>query len=322
MKLLTLKSLRIFLLILLLITQTAVAQEYDFRVMVSKGENKVKQPGSKWILLKTGMKLFGESKLKITNEGYVGLVHASGKTIELKEARVYDISALSKSAGANSKSIVSKYADFVISKMAPEVIEENRKKYASVTGSGERGLYDTDIHLYAPKTAKLLNSSASLTWEYVDENSNFIISIKNILGERILTAETSTPFYVVDFKNDKITELSIMNILIVQVQLKNDTSITSQEVAISLLDNNERQDLDKSLTELSSNLGQNSSLSNLILAEFYEENGLLLDAITSYENALLLSPEIDYFQEVYDEFLIRNELKIPESIDRDALENK
>ncbi len=311
MKLLNLKSLRIIFLALLLITQTAVAQEYNFRVMVSKGENKVKRPGSKWILLKTGMKLFEESKLKIANEGYVGLVHASGKTIELKEAGVYDTSTLSKSAGANSKSIVSKYANFVMSKMKPEVIEENRKKYASVTGSGERGLYATDIHLYAPKTVKLLNSSAALTWEYVDKNSNFIISIKNILGEQILTAETSTPFYVVDFKNKKIAELNIMNILIVQVQLKNDPSITSQEIAISLLDNDERQDLDKNLTELVSNLGRNSSLSNLILAEFYEESGLLLDAITSYENALLLSPKIDYFQKVYDEFLIRNELKIP-----------
>ena len=60
-----------------------------------------------------------------------------------------------------------------------------------------------------------------------------------------------------------------------------------------------------------------TSINNLILAEYYEEKGLVLDAITSYEGAVRMSPDVEYFQEAYDEFLIRNRLKSPEKVDGD-----
>ncbi len=294
-----------------ILSQVGFAQDYAFRVLVNKGENKVKTVDAKWKPLKTGAKLKEGDKVKLVSNSYMGLVHNSGKTLELKEDAIYDIALLSEKLRESSKSVVSKYADFVISKMAPEVIESNRRKYASVTGSGERGLYDTDIHLYAPKTAKLLNSNAIITWVHKGENKNYIISIKNILGDQILKMETSSTSYALNFKNKKIAEGAIMNIIIVRVYLKSDPSVISQEIAISLLDGEERQELEDSLLELVASLGGNSALNNLILAAFYEEKGLILDAIASYENALVLLPKISYFQESYDEFLIRNQLKEP-----------
>ncbi len=305
----------LIVLVIGLITQATYAQDYEFRVLANNGSIKVKVVEKKWAALKTGARLNKGDKLKISANSYLGLVHSSGRTMELTEAGTFDITTLSAGFDNKSKNIVSKYADYVISKMTPEVVEQNRKKYASVTGSVERGLYDTDIHLFVPKTVKLLNTNAALTWAYEGENNTYIVLIKNILGDSIFTAETSTPFYMLNFKNDRIVKESIMNIIIVKVLLKNDTSIASQEVAISLLDSDEKLELNTSLSELVSNLGRKSSLNNLILAEFYEEQGLILDAITSYENALIISPDIDYFQEVYNEFLIRNRLKSPSDID-------
>ena len=299
----------VLILIACFLVQTANSQSYTFKVLANQGQNKVKSSDSKWEYLKTGTRLNKGDKLKITSNGYLGLVHSSGKTLELTESGSFDVGTLSDKIVSNSTSIVSKYADYVISKMAPEKIEQNRRKYASVTGSVERGEDDSDILLFVPKNGKLLNSKASLIWEYGGDDSEYVVSIKNIFGDQILTTEVSMPFYSVDFKNDKIAEGSIMNFIIVKVELKNDSSVASQEVAISLLDGEEELEAKKILSELVSSLGKNSSLNNLILAEFYEEQGLILDAITSYENALILSPDVDYFQEVYDEFLIRNGLK-------------
>ncbi len=312
-KLIIMKRIVVFLVITIaLITHRAYAQDYTFRVLANKGINKAKKAGSKWTVLKTGSRLNEGDKLKLSNDSYLGLVHANGKTLELKQAGSYDIKILSDQLGANTKSMVSKYADFVISKMAPEEIEKNRKKYASIAGSGERGLYDTDIHLYLPKTLVLLNTKAIISWNYKDENEVFIVTIKNIFGEKILVAESTKTSYTINYEDDNVENGSINNIITIEVSLKSNASIISQEIAIRLIDSTDEQGVRLRLTNLKSNLGELSSLNNLILAEFYEENGLVLDAITSYEDALLLSPEIEYFREVYDEFLIRNELKKPE----------
>jgi len=307
------KRIIVFLAIsIVLISHKGFTQDYAFRVLANKGLNKVKTGGSKWAVLKTGSRLNEGDKLKLSKDSYLGLVHASGQTLELKQAGSYDVKVLSDQLGTTTKSIVSKYADFVISKMAPEEIEKNRKKYASVTGSGERGLYDTDIHLYLPKTLALLNNRAIISWDFKDKNEIFLVIIKNIFGEEILVEEASKTSFIINYENDNIKNGSINNIITIEVSLKSNASVISQEVAIRLINSVDEQEIRSRLTSLKSNLGKPSSLNNLILAEFYEENGFMLDAITSYEEALLLSPDVEYFREVYDEFLIRNELKKPE----------
>jgi cytochrome c-type biogenesis protein CcmH/NrfG len=45
------------------------------------------------------------------------------------------------------------------------------------------------------------------------------------------------------------------------------------------------------------------------LAGFYEENKLFIDAITAYEQAIKLAPDVPTYQEAYEEFLLRNKLK-------------
>ena len=42
------------------------------------------------------------------------------------------------------------------------------------------------------------------------------------------------------------------------------------------------------------------------MAEFYEQYDLKLDALTSYEYAIMESPDVDYFKDAYLEFLMRN----------------
>ena len=49
-----------------------------------------------------------------------------------------------------------------------------------------------------------------------------------------------------------------------------------------------------------------SAFENLILAEFYEQNNLILDASTCFEKAMILKPQVNYFKDAYKEFLMRN----------------
>ena len=52
-----------------------------------------------------------------------------------------------------------------------------------------------------------------------------------------------------------------------------------------------------------------NALNKLLFASFFEENQLLVDAITYYNQALAISPDPDGFTKLYDNFLQRNGLK-------------
>ncbi len=312
------KKLSLIVIVLGMLAQGAFAQDYAFRVLASKGQNMVKSASSDWKTLKTGAKLYKGEEVKLDANGYMGLVHASGKTMELKESATYNISKLSADLGSSSQNIASKYADFVMSKMSPEKKEENRRKYASVTGAVERGSSDASINIYMPQSVSVLNNSTIIRWEPVKENAIYTISLKNLFEEKILVAETSDSFYTIDFDNEEIKSAIVENLIIVNVSLKDDESVSSKNAAIELMTTEDAKTYKVELSGLEANIGSESSINNLILAEFYEEKGLVLDAITSYENAVKLSPDVEYFQEAYDEFLIRNGLKSPADVDSDV----
>ena len=286
------------------------AQDYDFRVLVNKGQNEVKSGSTSWQALKTGSKLKGGQELKIVDGGYVGLVHSSGKTQELKSAGTYDIATLSSGVVAGSKNIATKYADFVLSKMSPEEREQNRRKYASVTGAVERGDDDASINLYMPTSVSVFNTNAIIRWDAVKENATYQVKLKNLFEEVIMVAETSETSYLIDFTNSKIVGSADENLIIVNISMKNNEEIKSKDAAIEMVTKDDEPEFAGELNDLQASLGEaQSSINGLIMAEFYEENNLVLDALTSYEQSIKLSPDVPYFQEAYDEFLMRTGLK-------------
>ena len=52
-----------------------------------------------------------------------------------------------------------------------------------------------------------------------------------------------------------------------------------------------------------------TALNKYILAGFYEENNLFIDAISAYEEAIRLAPEVVTYKEAYDDFLLRHGIK-------------
>ena len=298
-------------LVLLLVSGFVVkAQDYDFRVLVNKGANEVKAGSGSWAALKTGAKLKDGEEIKIVDDGYLGLVHSSGKTQELKSAGTYDVATLSSGVVAGSKNIATKYADFVLSKMSPEEQEENRRKYASVTGAVERGDDDASINLFMPTSVSIYNSTAIIRWDPVKPNAIYQVKLKNIFEEVIMVAETTDTSYPIDFNDPKIANAAIENLVIVKVFLKDNEDIKSKDAAIERITKEDEPEFAGELADLKSSLGgTETSINDLILAEFYEENGLMLDALTSYENSIKLSPDVPYYQEAYEEFLLRTGLK-------------
>jgi len=287
---------------LALCSYSGYSQDYVFKVLANKGDNTYKSASGSWEALKTGTKLVSGDVVKTISGSYLALIHATGKPLELKEAKEYKIDDLNSQMSGGETGIVGKYANFVASKMAPEEREENRKKYASVTGATERGF--DQIKVFMKTTADVFNNTAIIRWKPQANAEAYELTLKNIFDDVIMVTETSDNYYKVDFNDSRLKDIDLV---IVNVKVKGSKESNSGDYAIQRLNEDDSQKYKSELDELSAALDPNSAINNLILAEFYEQNNLLLDALTSYETAIQKSPDVDYFKDAYTEFLMRNQ---------------
>src|SRR5688572_17491797 len=86
---------------LVLAVSFVFAQDYAFKVMANKGSNEVKS-GDTWQPLKTGASLKATDELKLVDNAYIGLIHATGKPLEVRQAGNYKVSDLAGKISAGT----------------------------------------------------------------------------------------------------------------------------------------------------------------------------------------------------------------------------
>ncbi len=288
-------------LLLVLSIGLVFGQDYAFKVLGTKGDNEVKS-GDNWVSLKTGSTIKAGETVKLGADSYLGLLHSSGRTLELKDEGEYQVADLEKKMSSGSASIASKYADFVLSKMTNSSGQGNNM---AVTGAVERSADDAGIKVNLPSSTELYNPDAIITWKPVEGNPEYDVVLKNMFDEVIMETTTNEPSIKLNFDDPKLKD---QRLVIFSVKLKNDDSKHSGEYGIKKLTRDEAESIKSSLDSLKSEIGDNTALDKIILASFYEENNLIIDAATNYEYAIEMSPGVDDFKNAYKEFLARNGL--------------
>ena len=277
------------------------AQDYAFKVMANKGSNEVKS-GSVWQALKTGDKLNKQDELKVAENSYVALVHSSGKPIELKESKTYSIADLAAKVSPGA-SVVSKYTDFILSSNSAEA----KKNRLSATGSVVRAL-DGDINVLLPPSqfGDTFNPLVYIKWETKVAGPYEVVA-KNMFGDELIKIETSENAIQINRNDPKFKNEDIL----IEVRSKGDKKKTDKSYLLRRL-SSERQNLIKKLiAEMGEDIQQETALNKFIMAGFYEENKLFVDAIGAYEEAIKLAPDVPTYKEAYEEYLLRNKLKKP-----------
>ena len=285
---------------LLLVGASVFGQGYTFKVLANKGANEVKS-GSEWVPLKTGTSLKEGDELKLSENSYLGLVHNSGKTLELKESGNHKIADLASKINTGGTNVASKYADFVLSKMSAE----EKTSRLSATGAVHRAVVNSSINVYMPNSVDVYNEKALIEWGALEGENVFVVKVVNMFGDELLSAESAENKYILDLNDEKIKKEAA---LLVTVSVKGNEEMKSEEVAIKRLPNDKAEIVRTNLGELMSEVDSKNALNNYILAGFYEENRLLLDALFYYEEAMKLAPDVDSYKEAYEEFLFRNGL--------------
>ncbi|MBY0426217.1 MAG: hypothetical protein K2Q22_11315 [Cytophagales bacterium] len=275
------------------------AQE-TFKVLASRGTNSFLVNGASSKLV-TGTKLNNGATVTVGENSYVGLVHKSGKSVELKKAGTFAINDLEKQVTASSSSASKKYADFVMNELSKGGTKDYHSNM-SVTGSVERGSDDELLKAVCPNSTDILNQTFKLSWLPVEGAKSYVLSISNMFEEEILKMETIDNIAVIDLSR---INLNGQKAIIWSVSVKEKPEIKSGNHALKFLEPNKQVELKTSLTEIKKELGDESALNKIILAGFYEKNNLYVDAIDSYKEAIKLEPDVQEYKDAYNSFLAR-----------------
>ena len=288
-------------LLLTFFSALAFAQDYAFKVLANKGTNEVRS-GNDWVPIKTGASLKKEDELKLSANSYMGLVHATGKPLELKQEGSYKVSDLEGKVKGGT-SVLTKYTDFILSSNSAEA----KKNRLSATGAVDRG-DNAAIQLMLPQNqhSGIYNNLAIISWDGSKVAGPYIATIRNMFDDELDQLETPETSFQIDLSDPKFSK---ENALLIEVKSKSDPKQVSKQHLIKKLAPAEQESVKKSLSEIMGEVEEKTALNKFILAGFYEENNLFIDAISAYDEAIKLAPDVNAYKEAYDDFLIRHGIK-------------
>jgi hypothetical protein len=277
--------------VLLALYVTSIAQDYEFKVLVTKGKNDFKS-GNAWDALKVGTSLKKTDEIKVGANSYLGLIHNSGKPVELKESKTYKISDLIAKVSAGP-SVLNKYTEFIIS--------SNTQKKGNLTATGAVHRGSNTIRVFLPKTelAYAFGDSITVQWEKDKASPPYIVTFTTFFGDELYKTETNGNSVTINLNDASFAKENEFN---VQVVSKKDRK-QSEPYVIRKVKKDEKARVKPLLTDVLSQTKENTAINKLWQAGFFEKEKLFIDAATAFQKAVKLEPGL---QEQYDDFLIRN----------------
>jgi len=300
------KTIKLSLILGFLVSVSALyaqpTKDYEFKVLANKGTNEVKT-GDTWQPLKTGASLRKSDEVKLSDNAYIGLVHASGKPMELKQAGVHKVDELSKKVGGGA-SVLNKYTDFILSSNSAEA----KKNRLSATGAVHRDVESASIKLMLPEIqhSGIYNSVAVISWEGTKVEGPYVVTLRNMFDDELTKFTTPETTVQIDLTDPKY---AAENAIFIDVVSQADPKQSSKRHLIKKLSPAEQEKIKVNLNEIMGEVSEATALNKLILAGFFEEQSLFIDAISAYEEAIKLAPDVPSYKEAYDEFLLRHGLK-------------
>ncbi len=283
---------------LLFVSGQIRAQDYTFKVLVNKGKNEMKTRDG-WQQVKVGSSLKQADELKVVENAYLGLVHVSGKALEVKQSGKYTVTELAARVNGGT-SVLNKYTDFILS------ANTGPGNNLTATGAVNRGVDKIDVYLPRPEQSVVYNNKVTITWEEDKTLAPYTAIFKSMFGDELVAMETNGNSVEID-----LGDLNFENEdnIIVTVLSKRDKAKVSNDYTLKKLSRGDKERIRNLFQEIAGQTADQTALNKLVIAGFYEKNNLLVDAITAFQDAIKLAPDVPAYVEVYNDFLLRNSIK-------------
>ncbi|MDX2191094.1 MAG: hypothetical protein SFY32_14630 [Bacteroidota bacterium] len=278
------------------------AQTEAFKVLASRGKNTL---GDGTALI-AGKKLNDKDVIKVGDASYLGLIHTTGKTVEIKEAGTYKVADLVAKAVAKNSNITKKYSEYVIGEMTKSEsgdIHANYQKNMKVTGSVERAISTASITLCLPKTSSVIEDINVVSWAKNPKATGYTVEVLNMFDDVILSKETTDTTFTIDFNSIKMPKDNTL-----MVRVKSNADLKSDSYVIKRMIESKNPDVFSDKAMFAKEFNEESALNYMMKASFYAQNNLFVDAKKAFESAIRLEPGVVEYKSAYMNFLAKNGL--------------
>ncbi|MDX2196157.1 MAG: hypothetical protein NW207_07045 [Cytophagales bacterium] len=278
------------------------AQSEVFKVLASRGKNTL----SDGTAIVAGKKLSNSDVVTVGANSYLGLIHNSGKSVEVKEAGTYKIAELASKALAKNSSVTKKYSDYVLGELTKSDgadIHAQYQKNMKVTGSVERAISSASIALCLPKSSSIIETVNTISWVKNPKATSYTVEILNMFDDVILSKETSDTSFTFDINSIKMPKDNTL-----MVRVKANSELKSDNFVLKTMNISKNPDVVADNDFLKKEYSEESALNYLMKASFYAQNNLFIDAKKSFEAAIRLEPEIVEYRNAYKNFLAKNNM--------------
>jgi hypothetical protein len=288
----------------------AIAQPKDaFKVLATRGNNTVINTGtSTAVPLTLGAKLYENQEISLQEGGYLSLIHLSGKSLELKKGGKYQVDDLVKNLQSNQSGMAAKYANFVLGELTKndQDINKEHRKNMTVTGSVERSTGSDAIRVNLPKSLVIWDKSLPIQISNGSESeTGYHFVVMNLFEEKIAEGDFKGTVQTINFPDNK--DLEAQGALL-QISSMSNPALKSSMISIRLPDAGTRSKIEGELAMLQQELPEQNATNKLVMATYFEEKKLFLEAYKSYQSALAMEPEVEAFRIAFEQFLKRNGL--------------
>ena len=278
------------------------SQEILFTVMSVKGPVQTKSSAGAWAKVHSGDKLKTGDKIKLGAGDYTGLVHAKGKTIELKSAGEYDVSSLVQNVSKGEASFNVRFASYV----ANEMVSKDKSKKMTMLGAVVRSMGIPTIEIGIPDAITVIDPQVTFNWYTLKSVKGYVFRLINPSGQTIFMKDTKDTSLTVNIEPMRLNP-SLKYSWIVSSDA--DESLNSDAHALSVLPASKKKAIQDTIAQMKKELpDEKSALNNFLFAKFYESAGLNLNAMQCYENAYTISGGAEDYAAEYGRFLSENNL--------------
>ncbi len=271
-----------------------MAQDKVFTVMAVQG---AVTNGGKTVGV--GSQLSSNAVLTLGDRAYIGLLHKSGNSVEFKAAGNYDLKAQHDKLASKTKGFQQKYMDYVVSGVTAKNGGGSYQRNMSVTGSVDRALAKNEIIVPLPMKVTLINENFGISWMDEAKDQTYTITVTNMKEEPVAKFESSSSSAQIDLSQ---VALESEQYYLLTVTSQNGKR-KSNTVNFFIPGNAEKKQLMDELKEVSESMDLETSVGLAAYGQICEDKKLMLEALQAYKKAKELSPDVDYFNTQYKNFL-------------------
>jgi hypothetical protein len=304
MKLLT------YTLLFLIYISIGLSQNYEFCVLGKLGSAYVQVAGNKdWTELKTGDQLMKNDIISLKDNSYVGLVHSTGKTLEIKESGEYKVSKLSDDLITGTTSVLPNLFELIFGKKSNlrEIIEYKQTKKSYSKGAIERSLELEPIPILTPKKIILIEDDITLLWNKVSIDSKYEVRITDRFNNLIFSKAIGDTSIIIN-QND--LKLEKDQYYFWRVNHLINPEYKSEEGYFLFLSDKRTAEINRNVEQMKKDIGgKETSVSKILLAFYYENNQLVYEAEKEFREAIEMSPNVIDYKDLYEAFKDRMNIR-------------